>query len=315
MSQKQRDRLYKSIMDPDGDPFDQAFIILSKAKKDIKVWGPEATVLSRSILREWRKSTGPILDDLKIELNVGSAKEVDKLRTQKILKRLEKVVGVLGEIVRPKVRVMASVLLKKAIQSTKVEKGGPGSGHFGHEGRPGEVGGSASSEGGGEKETVYHGTSADKMYEILFEGVQPQESHNWDASFYEEERRGGVIYVVAGEGGFKLAAAFAAKAEEMKGKPAVVIEAKVPKDYYDKNGKRDARVGRIGGSGVAVTLPEVKPEWITNVYDTEGNVATKTIDSLRLERFQKKAEEDVTVYIPLSLEVLKKIVKKSREKK
>lgn len=32
-----------------------------------------------------------------------------------------------------------------------IKKGGPGSGNFGHEGRPGEVGGSAPSEGGGKE--------------------------------------------------------------------------------------------------------------------------------------------------------------------
>lgn len=74
-------------------------------------------------------------------------------------------------------------------------------------------------------------------------------------------------------------------------------------------------MGRIGRKGVAVTLPEIKPEWITNVYDTEGNVATKTIDSLTGLKFKEKKEETVKVYIPMSEEVLKKIDKKASGKK
>ncbi len=199
------------------------------------------------------------------------------------------------------------ITIQRAEQAL-AEKGGPGSGHFGHAGRPGEVGGSVPSEGG-ERETVFHGTSADRMIKIIDEGIKSGKYRNWDESYFGGERAKRVFITHGGEDPLGLAATFARDAEKASGKPSVVIEAKIPKEYFKNNVQEDER---LKGTP-AKTLPEVKPEWITNVYDTEGNVATKTIDSLKLKRFEKK-EETIKVYIPLSLEVLEKIVKKEQEK-
>lgn len=180
-----------------------------------------------------------------------------------------------------------------------IKKGGPGSGHHGHAGRPGQRGGSLPREESEGKVTIYHGTSHDRMMRILSEGIQSGKYQNFESIAYEGER-GRVVFVSTM---FQTAAVFGTIAEEKSGKAAVVVEAKIPTSFFNKNAKRDEKA--LGGE--AWTLPEVRPEWITNVYDTEGNVATKTIDSLTGLKFKEKKEETITVYIPMAEEVLKKI--------
>jgi hypothetical protein len=74
-------------------------------------------------------------------------------------------------------------------------RGGPGSGHFGHEGRPGEVGGSAPSAGGTVKvpaslkpnqvgpRLFFHGTLRDHLESIVEHGLLPQVG-NWVSNVY-----------------------------------------------------------------------------------------------------------------------------------
>lgn len=58
--------------------------------------------------------------------------------------------------------------LERQISKPLTERGGAGSGHFGHSGRPGERGGSAPGEGGGR---LYHGTSIRAAQAILKDGL------------------------------------------------------------------------------------------------------------------------------------------------
>jgi tRNA nucleotidyltransferase (CCA-adding enzyme) len=156
-------------------------------------------------------------------------------------------------------------------------------------------------------EVVFHGTSADKMYSILFGGVQPQRHHNFEDSYYGYGDRDKRVFAATGGKGLWNATIFATAAEKMTGKPAIIIEAKIPKNYFRKNAKEDLELLDEPG----VTLPEIKPEWITNVYDKDGKVATETIDSLRLERFIKSRYE--IVYIPLSFDILKEIIEHEKD--
>jgi hypothetical protein len=181
---------------------------------------------------------------------------------------------------------------------------------------------------------VYHGTSADKVFDILFGGVKPQKFHNWNDNFYAGERAKR-IFATYGKGSFEEAVFFAHKAETQNNKPSVVIEALIPNAYYKANVVKDSTSNkaflpsskRIKESIIArkvaeklklarelattrISLPEIKPEWITNIYDKDGVVMTKTINSLTLERFDKSGK---LVYIPLLLKLLKKILKKAED--
>ena len=56
-------------------------------------------------------------------------------------------------------------LVVRGLPAASVARGGSGSGHFGHAGRPGEKGGSASGGGGGAKEAAGLRTATEKWME------------------------------------------------------------------------------------------------------------------------------------------------------
>ncbi len=143
--------------------------------------------------------------------------------------------------------------------------------------------------------TAFHGTSADKIYKILFEGIRPQKNfHNFDPDFYEGERSNRIFVC----DDFTVAQSFAHTAQWKSGSPAIILEVIIPADEWKK-----AKLDSMSMTGYM--LPEVKPEWIKNVYDMDKNPMTKTINSLTLQRFEKAGRK---VYIPVLLGVLKKIL-------
>jgi len=112
------------------------------------------------------------------------------------------------------------------------EKGGEGSGNFGHSGRPGEVGGSSSDTAGG---TFYHGTHGYLMNEIADGGIKPQSTHTFeeDSGYYTGDRADAVFvtrnYESAKEYA-KMTAGNLADAEEIDDKvSAIIFKIKVPK--------------------------------------------------------------------------------------
>ena len=189
--------------------------------------------------------------------------------------------------------VLKYIILKKAKPYTRVKRGKLER----VKGYTGKVG-----------KKVFHGTSADKVFNILFGGVKPQIFHNWSSSLYKEGRDNR-IFAAIGEDSFKIAGFFARQASKNSGKSAVIIEAVVPDNYYWSNLEIDLSfikgVARAGPRP-CISLPEIKPEWITNVYDENGEFMTKTINSLTLERFDKSGN---VVFIPMSVELFKKILK------
>jgi hypothetical protein len=143
---------------------------------------------------------------------------------------------------------------------------------------------------------LYHGTSAKNIYKILFEGIKPQESyHNFTVGFYEGERAKRVFVTED----LATACSFAKVAESRQESPAIVLEVVVPSKNWS-NAEKDNKIER------SYMLSEVKSEWIRNAYDTDMRPMTKTINSLTLKRFEKAGK---VVFIPVSLEVLKKILK------
>jgi len=147
---------------------------------------------------------------------------------------------------------------------------------------------------------AFHGTSANNIYKILFEGLKPQSYHNFDRSFYKGKRSDKVFIT----DDFTIAQSFASTAEWKTGSPAVILEAVIPVDFW-KKAEADEKSG-----GTSFMLKEIKPEWITNAYDMDKRPMTETIDSLRLKKFEKAGK---LVYIPISLAVLKNIFKKEEE--
>lgn len=104
---------------------------------------------------------------------------------------------------------------------------------------------------------IYHGTSQNRLTSILSEGIKPGKQHNW---FHSKER----VYVSTGHTARFDAAYFARKAASNTGSLPAIVEARVPREYFDKNSSRDP----FGGVSTW-TLPEIKREWITHVYGIE----------------------------------------------
>jgi hypothetical protein len=157
----------------------------------------------------------------------------------------------------------------------------------------------------GQHEKVFHGTTIGVIRKILEEGITSGKYHNW-GDFYYKGRENKVFVTTSFEKAIFWAKAVAGRFHGSE-KNAIIVEADIPKEYWGVHAEKDKFTqGNI--------LPSVKPEWITNVYDTEGNLATKTFDSLKLERFQKADKGFIKVYIPLSEATLKRIIKEESQR-
>jgi hypothetical protein len=176
----------------------------------------------------------------------------------------------------------------------------------------------------GEPFKTYHATVAKNIYNILFEGLRPQVFHNFSERFYKGDRVNRVF--VTNSKGVAEAFAWSAKQKATElgtPSPSIILEVEIP---AQKLGNLEVDV--MGGGGTYM-MPEIKPEWIKNVYDEKWNDMAETINSLSLQSFdpvklhqkvgQKRWEELQNkpesfykagkLYIPVSLGVLKKILK------
>lgn len=180
-------------------------------------------------------------------------------------------------------------------EPVQIEEGGPGSGNFGHAGRPGEVGGSGGGGGAAKEEpvtSVLHGTSYERLQSILKQGLVPQKGHNWDQAFYQSERKG-VVFVTRA---FMAASRYAETSQtDASGSVPVVLELSIPKSLKLH---RDT----AGESSDRYTSEHIKPEWIKTVYiqtSTEPRVFTwKKVPASSL---REEEEGYVTVYAPIVL--------------
>jgi hypothetical protein len=131
-----------------------------------------------------------------------------------------------------------------------VEKGGQGSGNFGHAGRPGEVGGSGEGMEGG---SFFHGTKAENIQNILKQGLVPKGGKG-KGTFISAGPKG----LLTGERGksvfmastFDEANSWAYHATNGD-KPMVVFKVKVPKgeeikrDNTESSQENFYRIGKI----------------------------------------------------------------------
>ena len=154
---------------------------------------------------------------------------------------------------------------------TAALKGGPGSGNFGHAGRPGQRGGSAPGSGvpGAENEpgqTFFHGTSSAYTESILRHGLEAGRAKG--ATAWAEQAGWGSVVTrvkVAGQEvsvfiapSKEMALTYGDYAARLTGQEAVVFEVRVPESHAAKVKKDENSEGlRFEGA--------IPPEWIVGL--------------------------------------------------
>jgi hypothetical protein len=71
------------------------------------------------------------------------------------------------------------LLYEETLYRDVVTKGGPGSGNFGHEGRPGEVGGSGEGGGGVSNQQVYHGGTSEHSAAVTYYTINKEMAQSY----------------------------------------------------------------------------------------------------------------------------------------
>jgi hypothetical protein len=152
---------------------------------------------------------------------------------------------------------------RAAIKPLLKTLGGPGSGNFGHGGRPGEVGGSAA-------EVVYHGTVNTVIDKILKNGILPANAFEDGLSLPDV-----IAYASTDRG---QAEAYAVYKARQQGVQPVIFEVHVPEDVA------------LQRDGVVVAREEgFKPEWIKAVHEPDVNG--------KMQRRALEASEGTVVYV------------------
>lgn len=141
-------------------------------------------------------------------------------------------------------------------------KGGPGSGNFGHSGRPGKVGGSVQGSINAYV-TIYHGTPSENIDGILRDGIK--RGSVWFS-------RPPSVYVLTDKSEAELLAKNFIYYERY-----AIFEAKIPKSVFesgelDEHGNRDFRVNTAYR-----VESDINPDWLSSFdvyerYDVQGNL-------------------------------------------
>lgn len=141
-----------------------------------------------------------------------------------------------------------------------ITHGGPGSGNFGHAGRPGAVGGS-----GGGGLTAFHGTSSDYVDLIKEHGLIPGKSQGgdswaakqgWNDCISEIGNQKVSVYMTDK---LRVADQYARYAAEMSGGVPVILEVSVPRSFIEKISKDEKDSDAVKFNG------RIKPDWITRI--------------------------------------------------
>ena len=121
-----------------------------RSKDGTEPWDKEVEELGGTLVKEWRRLSKGILSDLRKELAVENKSQIDQKKVKKLLTDLRLVGKKFKGTAKDKVKKLSISIQNRAVEALEeeVQKGGEGSGHFGHEGRPGEVGGSSPGGGG-----------------------------------------------------------------------------------------------------------------------------------------------------------------------
>ncbi|HVJ72041.1 MAG TPA: phage minor head protein [Sphingomicrobium sp.] len=145
-----------------------------------------------------------------------------------------------------------SKLFVEAGKGTLKTLGGPGSGNFGHAGRPGEVGGSAA--------IVFHGTTLAAVESIKKHGLDSGKAGN----VYRQSKKGNV-YVATSENEAMFWARQAAVklAPESGDLDVALIEIQVPASIANEQLKRDKNLSFV--TGAKRFEGSIPPEWIKSI--------------------------------------------------
>ncbi len=168
-------------------------------------------------------------------------------------------------------------------------KGGSGSGNFGHEGRPGEVGGSGSE---GDGRMVFHGTLSSRLPSILQEGIKSGRYQNWKVSgrnkvFSSSKRETAE--------GFGLAVALNNHEDHF-----VVLKIAVPKNIkIEQEFPEEPELQESTGSHIIKGA--VPKEWIQDVF--RFRITKRTEPVAYEQEFEKilKKETGLILFIPFPI--------------
>jgi RNA:NAD 2'-phosphotransferase (TPT1/KptA family) len=144
------------------------------------------------------------------------------------------------------------------------KKGGAGSGHHGHAGRPGKVGGSSPDKGNVE---MYHGTSSSVLESILKYGLKPAKTgvanewavkHGWIINSHRSEDYKASVFITDNK---ITASTYATMAADVRGDEPIMLKINVPSSMVSEFIQdEDASTGlRIEGS--------IPPDWISILND------------------------------------------------
>lgn len=166
-------------------------------------------------------------------LVLAALDRAERLALARVGERLLDVMEAAGEATRRAAVAQGGWLLKH--RSVHRAAGGPGSGNFGHSGRPGEVGGSTS-DGKELPKEVYHGTTSEVLEKIGWQGLWPAVKGGADAWLQKETAfettakmfgRPKSVYVAPSlENAFR----YADMVSELRGKEAIVLRIEIPVD-------------------------------------------------------------------------------------
>ena len=188
----------------------------------------------------------------------------------------------------------------------KITEGGPGSGNFGHAGRPGFVGGSSVSKTSGEEDKLntqsfFHGTTMDVVKSILKDGLQPVKASErlYSSIFYKGERGDAVYMTSKKEDAQKWAKNAADVVSWKEGKSSVgvaVIEVRIDKGSV----KVDDEAGefsfyRVGG----IPAKFIKSVWVADRIPDDTSDFPKFSEWRRVSKSQLAESNQLVLYVPM----------------
>jgi len=202
------------------------------------------------------------------------------------------------------------------------KKGGPGSGHHGHSGRPGKRGGSLPGTGNGFVR-VFHGTQDEFIQNIerigIVKGKRRLFGRPRSVYFIESEEDAlltGKKMLVHSPLSKVSPKDFV---EEMSVKNFAIVEVHVPRDIYEQNRQPDFEHDKDFGTTTAGFISmDFPPEWVNAVRiygmkeaNVEGYVVGYSEPSKLFEWERRKQEEEfVKTYVLFAIEDDSKIIEK-----
>ena len=184
-------------------------------------------------------------------------------------------------------------------------KGGPGSGHFGHAGRPGKRGGSAPSGGGsgaidanwtrvagGGPTLVYHGTSEEFGWDIRYEGLKASDVPRY--GFGSDHEQPKAVFFTADE----FHARNYGEGNSMRGETYAIVAIEIPEEFHSRVKFDQFEADNYGAENGFYIEQNIPPEWVKQVtmYRNDGPGRYTFIENLKEMKYAGEV-----VYVPVIL--------------